>query len=106
MDTHTPFNYSADQERITYLEKRIRTKDEVLAEMMAEHVAINKCLGRFPENSQCELIYLKRVVNECEKPLWLNSEACASGAPAERQSVFAELQTALKYAMSRQTKAP
>jgi transposase len=29
-------NHSADQERIAYLEKKIQTKDEVLAELMAE----------------------------------------------------------------------
>jgi transposase len=38
-------NHSADQERIAYLEKRIQTKDEVLAELMAEHVALKKTLG-------------------------------------------------------------
>jgi len=36
---------SAEQERIAYLEKKIRTKDEVLAELMAEHVALKKVLG-------------------------------------------------------------
>jgi transposase len=35
-------NHSADQERIAYLEKKIQTKDEVLAELMAEHVALKK----------------------------------------------------------------
>src|SRR3982751_5174397 len=38
-------NHSADQERIAYLEKKIQTKDEVLAELMAEHVALKKSLG-------------------------------------------------------------
>jgi len=38
-------NHSADQERIGYLEKKIQTKDEVLAELMAEHVALKKTLG-------------------------------------------------------------
>ena len=38
-------NHSADQERIDYLEKKIQTKDEVLAELMAEHVALKKTLG-------------------------------------------------------------
>src|SRR6266404_1269145 len=38
--THKP-----EQERIAYLEKRIQTKDEVLAELMAEHVALKKRLG-------------------------------------------------------------
>jgi hypothetical protein len=65
VDTHSPFNYSADQERITYLEKKIRTKDEVLAEMMAEHVAINKCLGqgnRMNESYRCS--YCRRIVTK------------------------------------------
>jgi transposase-like protein len=35
-------NRSAEQERIAYLEKKIQTKDEVLAELMAEHVALKK----------------------------------------------------------------
>jgi transposase-like protein len=33
-------NRSAEQERLAYLEKKIQTKDEVLAEVMAEHVAL------------------------------------------------------------------
>src|SRR3979411_249531 len=37
-----PINHSADQERIAYLQKKIQTKDEVLAELMAEHVALKK----------------------------------------------------------------
>src|SRR4029434_6479985 len=40
-----PTNHSAEQERSAYLEKRIRTKDEVLAELRAEHVALKKMLG-------------------------------------------------------------
>ncbi len=35
----------AEQERIEYLEKKILTKDEVLAELMAEHVALKKSHG-------------------------------------------------------------
>jgi hypothetical protein len=38
-------NHSAEQERIAYLEKKIQTKDEVLAELMAEHVALIKDIG-------------------------------------------------------------
>ena len=30
---------------IAYLEKKIQTKDDVLAELMAEHVALKKTLG-------------------------------------------------------------
>jgi transposase-like protein len=40
-----PANHSAEQERIAYLEKKIQTKDEVLAELMAEHVALKKEIG-------------------------------------------------------------
>src|SRR6516225_2997781 len=35
-------NHQPEQERIAYLEKKIQTKDEVLAELMAEHVALKK----------------------------------------------------------------
>ncbi len=35
----------AEQKRIEYLEKKIQTKDEVLAELMAEHVALKKSHG-------------------------------------------------------------
>jgi transposase len=38
-------NHSVEQERIAYLEKKIQTKDEVLAELMAEHVALKKDIG-------------------------------------------------------------
>jgi hypothetical protein len=37
--------HPAEQERIAYLEKKIQTKDEVLAELMAEHVALKKDIG-------------------------------------------------------------
>jgi transposase len=38
-------NPQPQQQRIEYLEKKIQTKDEVLAELMAEHVALKKSLG-------------------------------------------------------------
>ena len=38
-------NHPPEQERIAYLEQKIQTKDEVLAELMAEHVALKKVLG-------------------------------------------------------------
>ncbi len=38
-------HHQAEQERIEYLEKKIQTKDEVLAELMAEHIALKKSLG-------------------------------------------------------------
>jgi transposase len=33
------------QKRIEFLEKKVQTKDEVLAELMAEHMALKKTLG-------------------------------------------------------------
>ena len=33
------------QKRIEFLEKKVQTKDEVLAELMAEHVALKKTLA-------------------------------------------------------------
>lgn len=38
-------DHQAEQERIERLEKKIQTKDEVLAELMAEHVALKKSFG-------------------------------------------------------------
>ena len=35
----------AGQERIEFLEKKIQRKDEVLAELMSEHIALKKELG-------------------------------------------------------------
>src|SRR5438477_12384009 len=40
-----PTTHSADQERIAYLQKEIQAKDEVLAELMAKHVALKKDIG-------------------------------------------------------------
>src|SRR6266516_532887 len=37
-------DHQAEQERIEYLEKKIQRKDEVLAELMAEHIALKKDL--------------------------------------------------------------
>src|ERR1700730_9345724 len=37
------------QKRIEFLEKKVQTKDEVLVELMAEHVALKKSVGRFPQ---------------------------------------------------------
>src|SRR5438046_4778721 len=33
------------QKRIEFLEKKVQTKDEVLAELMTEHIALKKVLG-------------------------------------------------------------
>jgi transposase len=38
-------SHQPEQERIEYLTKKIQTKDEVLAELMAEHIALKKSLG-------------------------------------------------------------
>ena len=38
-------DHQAEQQRIEFLEKKIQTKDEVIAELMAEHIALKKSLG-------------------------------------------------------------
>jgi transposase-like protein len=43
--TKARVNAHAEQERIEYLEKKIQRKDEVLAELMGEHIALKKSLG-------------------------------------------------------------
>ena len=43
--TNGPADHQGEQERIEFLEKKIQRKDEVLAELMAEHIALKKELG-------------------------------------------------------------
>src|SRR5438045_8064817 len=38
-------DHQAEQDRIEWLEKKIQRKDEVPAELMAEHIALKKILG-------------------------------------------------------------
>src|SRR6476660_6436130 len=38
-------DHQAEQQRIDFLEKKIQTKDEVLAALMAEHLALKKSFG-------------------------------------------------------------
>jgi transposase len=38
------------QKRLEFLEKKVQTKDEVLAELMAEHIASKKALGNSNRN--------------------------------------------------------
>jgi transposase-like protein len=38
-------DHHTEQDRIEFLEKKIQRKDEVLAELMAEHIALKKELG-------------------------------------------------------------
>ena len=38
-------DHQPQQERIEYLEQKIQTKNEVMAELMAEHVALKKSVG-------------------------------------------------------------
>ena len=38
-------DHQAEQQRIEFLEKKIQTKDEVLAELMAELIALKRSLG-------------------------------------------------------------
>jgi hypothetical protein len=40
-----PPSEPAEQQRIEFLEKKIQTKDQVLAELMAEHITLKKVLG-------------------------------------------------------------
>ena len=40
-----PRQVEEKQKRIAFLEKKVQTKDEVLAELMAEHIALKKSLG-------------------------------------------------------------
>ena len=41
----SPRQQAAEQRRIDALEAKIRNKDEVLAELMGEHIALKKSLG-------------------------------------------------------------
>ena len=41
----SPRQQAAEQRRIEALEAKIRNKDEVLAELMSEHIALKKSLG-------------------------------------------------------------
>src|SRR5260370_9767611 len=38
-------DHQAEQQRIEFLQKKIQSKDEVLAELMAEHIALKKSLA-------------------------------------------------------------
>jgi hypothetical protein len=38
-------DHQTEHQRIEFLEKKIQTKDEVLAEWMAEHIALKKTLS-------------------------------------------------------------
>ena len=44
-DRRGPAEPNQDQQRIVKLEQKIRQKNEVLAELMEEHVALKKALG-------------------------------------------------------------
>ena len=44
-------NHQPEQERIAYLEQKVQTKDEVLAELMAEHAALRKRVGELRPGS-------------------------------------------------------
>ncbi len=48
-------NHSAEQAQIADLEKKIQTKDKVLAELISEHVALKKRLGNFDRGLEIEL---------------------------------------------------
>ena len=44
------------QKRIEFLEKKVQTKDEVLAELMAEHIALKKSLGELEPGTGCRMM--------------------------------------------------
>jgi transposase len=44
-ETNRRSDHQAEQDRIEFLEKKIQRKDEVLAELMAEHIELKKELG-------------------------------------------------------------
>ena len=44
-DRHAPKKNNADSRRIEALEQKLRRKDEVLGELMEEHIALKKELG-------------------------------------------------------------
>src|ERR1700739_4961549 len=46
-------DHQGEQQRIEFLEKKIQTKDEVLAELMAEHIALKKSLGEVCPRCEC-----------------------------------------------------
>jgi putative transposase len=49
-------NHQPEQERIAYLEQKIQTKDEVLAELMAEHVALKKRGVWVPHDTRDQIV--------------------------------------------------
>ncbi len=44
-ETGARVRHQAEQERLEYLEKKLQRKDEVLAELMEEHIALIKVLA-------------------------------------------------------------
>ena len=55
------------QKRIEFLEKKVQTKDEVLAELMAEHIALKKSLGELWPRAGCRMM--------CGIRWWISSGA-------------------------------
>jgi hypothetical protein len=76
-------NDQPQQERIAYLEKKVQTKDEVLAELMAEHVALKKrvgeptCVAAGNPNPPCDTSTMPvtgvMIVNTGELYAWLKT---------------------------------
>src|SRR6202007_394446 len=55
------------QKRIEFLEKKVQTKDEVLAELMAEHIALKKSIGELCLRPGCRMM--------CGIRWWISSGA-------------------------------
>lgn len=68
------------QKRIEFLEKKVQTKDEVLAELMAEHIALKKVLGNMEKlmRKNTRPIAYRTTVNTFQK-------ARLSGIPTPTQ---------------------
>ena len=77
-------NHSADQERVSYLEKKIQTKDEVLAELMAEHVALKKdAVHWVARHHRQQVLRLAGTLREGERAQRLGSPRFLAGGLGE-----------------------
>jgi transposase-like protein len=81
------------QKRIEFLEKKVRTKDEVLAELMAEHIALKKSLGGYVEhynnvrlNSATGYITPKNVLAGRQQEIHAERDRKLEAARQQRQS--------------------
>jgi hypothetical protein len=73
------------QRRIEFLEKKVQTKDEVLAELMAEHIALKKALPAidrcFPVSVTAPILAPSLIIQ------WLRAVAKIAVAEADLETV-------------------